>query len=84
MITFVQDYLKGDSTRLDFDLDFDHYLIEHYPKMERENSAVAECFYYYLSEQGIDCSDNLADSEHKKLIRKQFNKFQAALADGLL
>lgn len=84
MIAFVQDYLKGYSTRLDFDLDFDHYLIKHYPKMERENSAVAECFYFYLSEQGVDCSDDISDSEHKELIHRQFNEFQAALSDGLL
>jgi len=83
MMNFVQEYLDGDMDRLGFDLDFDHYLIENYPKMERENRDVAECFYFYLSEEGIDQSDDLDDAPHKKLIREQWDKFQSALQDGL-
>ena len=82
MIAYVREYLDGDMERLFFDLDFDHYLIEHYPKMDRENPALAECFAFYLSEEGVDRSDNLSDSEHKKLIRRQFNRFMAAMRDG--
>lgn len=67
-----------------FDLDFDHYLITHYPKMERENPELADCFAYYLSEEGIDRSDDLSDAQHKKLIRRQFNEFMAAMRDGIL
>lgn len=82
MIAFVQDYLNGDNSRMEFDLDFDHYLIQHYPGMERENPAAAECFAFYLSEEGIDRSENLSDAEHKKLIRRQFKEFKDALNDG--
>ena len=82
MIDFVKDYLSGESTRLDFDLDFDRYLIEHYHGMERENPEAAECFAFYLSEEGIDRSENLSDAEHKKFIRRQFRYFTDALRDG--
>ncbi|GHU94610.1 hypothetical protein FACS1894208_05990 [Clostridia bacterium] len=51
MIEFVQDYLDGEDNRLDWNLDFNHYLIQHYPKMERENLDVAECFAFYLAEK---------------------------------
>ncbi len=35
LINFVRGYLDGENSRLD--LDYDHYIIEHYPRMEREN-----------------------------------------------
>ena len=73
MIAFVQDYLGGKTDRLSWDLDFSHYLMQQYPKMERENSEMAECFYFYLAEQGSDEGVGLNDSEHKKLIREQFS-----------
>lgn len=83
MISYVQDYLDGETERMFFDMDFNHYLIEHYPRMEQENPDQAECFAYYLSEEGIDRCDGLSNSEHKKLIQRQFDEFQAAMRDGL-
>ncbi|MCL5781113.1 MAG: hypothetical protein M1119_09535 [Firmicutes bacterium] len=82
MMTFVQEYLDGKRSRLDFDLDFNHYLIKHYAKMERENPDLAECFNYYLAEEGFDQAVGLSDDQHRRLIQKQFNKFKAALRDG--
>jgi len=82
MMTFVQEYLNGEMDRLGWDLDFNHYLIQYYPKMERENSDLAECFAFYIAEQGFDEGDDLDDGEHKELIRKQWNKFKAAMRDG--
>ena len=84
MMTFVQEYLDGKMDRLGFDLDFNHYLIQHYPSMERKSRDLAECFYFYMSEQGFDQSQGLSDGDHKKLIRKQFREFNAAMRDGLL
>lgn len=83
MFAFVQEYLDGQMSRMSFDLDFDHYLIQYYPAMERLNPDMAGCFAYYLSEQGIDVSDGLSDTQHKQLIRKQWKEFTAALSDGL-
>ncbi|SHK78882.1 hypothetical protein [Desulforamulus aeronauticus] len=82
MMTFVQEYLDGERSRLDFDLDFNHYLIKHYAKMERENPDLAECFNFYLAEDGFDQAVGLSDDRHRRLIQKQFNKFKAALRDG--
>jgi len=84
MSDFVQEYLTGEMDRMGFDLDFNYYLIENYPKIERRNSDLAECFVFYLVEEGFDKADSLSDSEHKKLIRKQFNKFKSAMRDGIL
>ena len=83
MMAFVQEYLDGKMERLDFDLDFNHYLIENYPKMERENAELADCFNFYLAEQGFDKAQGLSNTDHKKLIHKQYKEFELAIHDGL-
>ncbi|KUK71600.1 MAG: Uncharacterized protein XD91_1812 [Clostridiales bacterium 38_11] len=82
MLTFVQEYLDGKRSRLDFDLDFSHYLMKHYAKMDRENPDLAECFNFYLVEEGFDQAEGLSDDRHRKLIQKQLSKFKAVLRDG--
>ena len=83
MMEYVQDYLNGDTERLIFDLDFNYYLAENYPAMERKDPDMADCFVFYLSEDGVAKTEGLSDAQHKKLIRKQFKAFTDALADGL-
>ena len=84
MITFVQDYLDGKEDRLDWDLNFSYYLTRHYPKMERENVEMAECFNFYLAEQGYDQGVGLPDDKHKKFIREQFDLFNDSSRTGFL
>jgi len=84
MIEFVQDYLSGATTRLDFDLDFIYCLKQNYAKMERANPDLAECFLFYLAEEGYEKSEGLSDKEHKRLICRQFNEFMSAMNDGIL
>jgi hypothetical protein len=83
MLEFVQGYLNGELSRMDFDLDFNHYLIMYYPEMEHENCDLAECFNFYLAEEGFDRTGGLSDAQHKKLIKKQFSEFVAAMRDGI-
>ena len=83
MMAFVQEYLDGELDRLDWDLDFNHYLIKHYPKMEREDSELADCFNYYLAEEGFDKAQGLPDAAHRKFIGKQFEEFKEAVRGGL-
>lgn len=75
MTDFVKRYLNGDMERLFFDLDFNHYLIQHYERMEREDSEMAGCFAFYLADEGIDRTEGLSDAQHKRLIRRQFKEF---------
>jgi hypothetical protein len=52
--------------------------------MEHENSSLAECFAFYLAEQGFDKAVNLfSDDEHKKLITKQWNAFKSVTVDDV-
>ena len=50
--------------------------------MEREDSELAECFAFYLSD-AFDRAEHLPDTEHKEFIRKQFDMFNDALYDQL-
>ena len=46
-------------------------LIRHYAKMERENPDLAECFNFYLAEDGFDKAVGLSDDRYRKLFKKQ-------------
>jgi hypothetical protein len=81
MLDFVQDYLDGKNSRIDWDMDFIHYLIECYPKMEQENSGLADCFDFYFAEDRFEQAQKLSDAEHKGFIRKQFEDFNDALCE---
>ncbi len=82
MLNFVQSYLDGERSRMDFDLDFSYYLMKHYTKMEKANRDLAECFNFYVAEEGFDHTEGLSNDQYKKLIQRQFNEFKAALRDG--
>jgi len=84
MMDFVQTYLSGKIDRMDFDLDFNDLLLQSYPTMRRQSPEIADCFVFYLSEEGYDQTLGMTDGEHKKLIRKQFAEFKSALSDGML
>ena len=85
MTEFIRKYLNGEMKRFEFDLDFASHMKEHYPKMERKYPELADCFYFYMVEEGTEQIDDLlSDSKHKSLIRKQFKEFEAVFEDGIL
>jgi hypothetical protein len=82
MMDYVREYVDGKKSRMDFDLDFSYYLMKYYDGMARKNRDLAECFYFYLAEEGFDQSAGLSDAAHKKLIRKQWMQFLSVKNDG--
>jgi len=84
MMGYVNDFLEGRLERWAFDLDFDHHLITHFEKMERENLEYAEAFGYYISECGVDCGNGLSDAAYKRLIRKRYKQLLDVVADGFI
>jgi hypothetical protein len=84
VIDLVQSYVDGKIDRVIFDLDFYSYMKHNYSKMERKYGELADCFSFYLLEEGYDLSETLTNTEHKKLIRKQFKEFKSAMRDGIL
>jgi hypothetical protein len=51
--------------------------------MEREDSDLADCFNFYMAEQGFDQAIGLPDDEHRKVIQKQFDEFKAVMRDSI-
>ena len=44
MIDFISDFADGKMSRYDFELNFSGYVIEYFPKMEREDKRLARKF----------------------------------------
>jgi len=84
MISFVEDYLNGVNSFLDYQLDFHYHLNQHYRKMERENPVLADCFYFYMAEMDFDYLDSLTDDEHMAAIKQRFDEFLATINGDLL
>jgi hypothetical protein len=84
MMTYVERYLKGRLKRWEFDLDFDHHIMDRYAKMEREDAEYAEAYAYYISTYGVDCGNGLSDSAYKKLIQKQYEALLDVAATGFI
>ena len=82
MKAFVEDFIEGRSSRLDFDLDFSYHVINRYDKMYRENRDFAEAFAFYVSEQGFDIGERLPEDEYIQLISEQYQILLDAERDG--
>jgi len=84
MIDYVKDFIEGRIERWEFDLDYSAHMIERYPKMEREDPQLADCFACYIDEQGFEEGQSLPDDKYKKLIKMRFEQFMSVFEDGIL
>lgn len=82
MMGMVKDYVSGKTPRYIFELDFQTEILSRYKKMVREDRMYAELFYDLLSENGVDVSDGLSDTEFKQLIRRQYNEVKSIADEG--
>ena len=64
MVDFISDFADGKMSRDDFELDYSGYVIEYFPKMERENARLARKFantvdakYEYAENRNISDDD---------------------------
>ncbi len=60
MIDFLSEFAEGVMSRDDFEMDYSGYVIEYFPKMEREDSLLVQKFadtvdsvYEYAQDQNI-------------------------------
>jgi hypothetical protein len=76
MIGFIKDFIDGEIDSYFFKLDYDAYVIEHFPYMENENPALADRFVNtidYTYENIIN--QELTDDEFRTRISAAFNKW---------
>jgi len=76
MIDFIKDFIEGEMDSYFFKLDYDAYVIEHFPYMENENPILAERFVNtvdYTYENIVD--QQLTDEEFRTKISAAFDEW---------
>ena len=84
MKKYVNDFIRGQMERWEFDLDFDHHIITRYDKMLREDRDFAEAFAFFISECGVDVGGGLSDDDYRALIHSQYLELLAVANEGYL
>lgn len=56
LVNFVIDYANGGMSRQEFDLDYSGYVVDFFPKFEREHPRLAKRFADTIDRTYDDCS----------------------------
>ncbi|KAF1086314.1 hypothetical protein SPSYN_00031 [Sporotomaculum syntrophicum] len=72
VLDMVEAFLKGNMSRIDFQLDFPYEVQQHYQKMAREDEEFARLIDERLVEDGVYKGERLSDEAFRELIQKQF------------
>ena len=62
LIEFVESFVNGEISRLEFDLDYSGYVIEHFPGFEAETPRLAAKFGRIIDASYDSCSWMVDDS----------------------
>ena len=69
MLGFVRDFIEGRMELWEFELDYDGYINEHFPRMERENPSLARRFAAVIDDSVEHArARNLSDSQFRELV----------------
>ena len=80
MLEFMKDFVDGRMDRYFFDLDFDGYIIEHFPQMEKEYPRFATYFADAIIPRVDLARDrNLPDGDFRQIVSQCFLDAMAAL-----
>ena len=55
-VNFVIDFVNGGMSRLEFDMDYSGYVIEHFPEFEREHPRLSRRFADTIERTYSSCS----------------------------
>ena len=72
VLDIVEAFLKGNISRMDFQLDFPYEVQQRYQKMAREDEEFTRLIDDRLVEDGVYKGERLSDEAFRELIRKQF------------
>lgn len=76
LLNFVSDFLDGEMSRFDFELDYSAYVIEHFPYMEREHPRLAKRFANTI-DAAVDFAEhrNISDEDFLTMINNAYCDF---------
>lgn len=72
VLDMVEAFLKGNMSRIDFQLDFPYEVQQRYQNMAREDEEFTRLIDDRLVEDGVYQGERLSDEAFRELIRKQF------------
>ena len=77
MIDFVSDFTSGNMSRMFFDLDYSGYVVEHFPKMERESVTIAQLFADTIDSAYDFCAGkaNMTEDECREAMKQALDEF---------
>lgn len=75
LMEYISDYLSGSVQQWEFDLDYDGYVIDHFPAMEASNPALARRFADNI-DRAVDYAHRaqLAEDDFKACIAKAYSE----------
>ena len=74
ILKMTKEYLDGEISRIDYELDFPYEVEKCYQKMCREDADYADMLYFYLIECGTDQATGLSDEDFHRLIQDQYQE----------
>ena len=72
ILKMTRQYLDGEMSRIDYELDLPYEVEKRYQKMCKEDADYADLLYDYLIECGTDQAFGLSDEAFYELIRRQY------------
>lgn len=78
MMKFIKEILDGESERMNFDLDFNHHLIQRYSKMYAEDPDAAEVFADRIGEL-CDRTSEFSDDELRDELADEYELIEDIL-----
>ena len=70
VLTMVRQYLAGELSQLEMQLDFPHEVGKRYRKMVAEDREYAELIYDRLVEEGVDGGRDLSEEKFRQRIKE--------------
>ena len=74
LVNFVIDFVNGDMERMFFDMDYSHYVIEHFPYFEKEHPQLAKRFADTV-DAAYDMGQNLSDEDLRYSLSEALDVF---------
>lgn len=72
VLKMVRQYLSGELSQLEMELDFPYEVGQRYRKMVAEDREFAELIYDRLVEEGVDGGRNLSEEKFRQRIKELY------------
>ncbi len=79
LLKTVRQYLNGESSYIDFVMDFPYEMEKRYQKAVAEDAEYADMMWYYFIECGTDKAKGMSEDEFRQLMQEQYDEVMAGV-----